>query len=268
MNVEKKEGIALENLFSNVDLKDLNFSLEVINTLVRAIEAKDPYTAGHVWRVSQYTKMIAKRLGWDVKKITWIETGAILHDLGKIGITDLILQKDGKLTIEEFSEIKKHPIIGVEIIEKSPFLSQYKTCIEYHHERYDGNGYPYNLKGDEIPIEGRIIAIADTFDALTSNRPYRWGMHSEEAIKIIHEESGTQFDPDIVEVFIKLWWENHFKEIIFHSAPDISLVSCPEHREIIEISSQTKSGDVVSCPVCKMNFILEKIGEKWAPVMK
>ncbi len=258
----------MEESISGKDFSGSNVNLEIMNTLVKAIEAKDPYTAGHVWRVSQYAKRIGKRLGWDWAETAWLETGAILHDLGKIGITDLILNKDGKLTVEEFAEIKKHPVMGVDLISSSPFLSQYKTCIESHHERYDGKGYPHGLQGEEIPIEGRIIAVADTFDALTSHRPYRKGMRSEAAIQIIHEQSGTQFDPDIADVFVKLWWKTHFKEIILHSAPGIPLVACPEHGEIIEISSRTKPGDAACCPVCRMHFVLERIGEKWVPVMK
>lgn len=239
-----------------------------MNTLVKAIEAKDPYTAGHVWRVSQYAQRIGRRLGWKQTRIAWLETEAILHDLGKIGISDSILRKEGPLNDEEFTEIKKHPVIGLRIIESSEFLFQFKHCIESHHERYDGKGYPYGLKKEAIPIKGRIIAVADTFDALTSHRPYRRALSSENAIRIIDEQTGTQFDPDIAKVFIKLWGETHFKDVILHSEPGIPLVACPDHGEIIEITSNTKSGDKAYCPVCKMHFVLERIEEKWVPVMK
>jgi HD-GYP domain-containing protein (c-di-GMP phosphodiesterase class II) len=252
----------------SMGLADTQISLEVMNTLLKAIEAKDPYTAGHVWRVSQYAKMIAHRLGWNKEQIAWLETGAILHDLGKIGIGDVILQKEGKLTSEEFMEIRKHPAIGVHLIEASPFLSQYKHCILSHHERYDGQGYPQGLKGEYIPIEGRIIGIADTFDALTSHRPYRKALSSENAIAIIGEQSGQQFDPQLTELFVKLWWESHFNSIILHSAPGIPLVKCPEHGEIVERSLLSKPGDTAYCPACKMSFRLEEQNEKWIIVMK
>lgn len=248
-------------------LADIQLNLEVMNTLIKAIEAKDPYTAGHVWRVSQYTKLIASKLGWSKQRMSWIEAGAMLHDLGKIGVGDAILQKDGKLTLEEFEEIRKHPSIGVDLIESSTFLSQYQYCILSHHERYDGHGYPNGLQGEGITIEGRIIAIADTFDALTSHRPYRKAMSSEDAIAIIEEQSGKQFDPQLVEVFLVLWWETHFGHIILHSAPTIPLVRCPEHDEIIERSLFAKPGDSAYCPACKMSFRLEQSDGEWIVVI-
>jgi HD-GYP domain-containing protein (c-di-GMP phosphodiesterase class II) len=244
-----------------------HLNLEVMNTLIKAIEAKDPYTAGHVWRVSQYAKRIAGKLGWEKQRIAWIEAGAMLHDLGKIGVGDAILQKDGNLTEEEFLEIRKHPSIGVHLIETSAFLSQYRHCILTHHERYDGTGYPQGLSGEEIPIEGRMIAVADTFDALTSHRPYRKAMNSEKAIQIIAEQSGKQFDPQIANVFIKLWLESHFRDLILYSAPAIPLVRCPEHGEIIERSSTAKPGDQAYCPACKMSFRLEETDGEWVVVM-
>lgn len=246
---------------------DTQVQLEVMNTLIKAIEAKDPYTAGHVWRVSQYAKMIAEKLGWDKQKVASIEAGAMMHDLGKIGVGDAILQKDGKLSDKEFQEIRKHPAIGVHLIESSAFLSQYINSVLSHHERYDGRGYPEGLAGKEIPIEGRIIAVADTFDALTSHRPYRKALDTVEAIRIIKEQSGTQFDPKIVEIFISLWWKSHFLEIILHSAPGIPLVKCPEHGEIIERSMHAKPGDQAYCAACKKSFQLEEQEGNWIVVM-
>lgn len=250
-------------VLQSAELNYTQINLDVMNTLVKAIEAKDPYTGGHVWRVSQYAKRIAEKLGWEKERIAWIEAGAMLHDLGKIGVGDLILQKDGILTDEEFREMKKHPSIGVHLIETSLFMSQYKHCILSHHERYDGAGYPQGLQGENIPIEGRIIAVADTFDALTSHRPYRRARSSEDAIYVIQEQSGTQFDPEVAQLFIKLWWESHFKDIILHSAAGIPLVRCPEHGEIIERHAQVAPGDHAYCPACKANFRLEENDGEW-----
>ncbi|MEX2415846.1 MAG: HD-GYP domain-containing protein [Paenibacillaceae bacterium] len=241
----------------------IHIHLDIMNTLVKVVEAKDPYTAGHVWRVSQYARMIAEKLQWDKQRLSWIEAGAMLHDLGKVGIGDAILNKEGGLSDEEFVEIRKHPVIGVHLIETSAFLSEYEHCIRSHHERYDGKGYPQGLVGEQIPLEGRIIAIADTFDALTSQRPYRKAMSSEEAIRIIQEQAGSQFDPSIVDVFIKLWWETHFRYIILHSAPGIPLVKCPTHGEIIERSAVAKPGDHAYCPACKESFRLELSEGQW-----
>jgi HD-GYP domain-containing protein (c-di-GMP phosphodiesterase class II) len=261
------KGSGSMEIFNSKVLANTHINLEVMNTLIKAIEAKDPYTAGHVWRVSQFAGLIAGRLDWVKQQVAWIEAGAMLHDLGKIGVGDAILQKDGKLTEEEFLEIRKHPSIGIHLIETSPFLSQYRHCILSHHERYDGNGYPQRLQGENIPIEGRIIAIADTFDALTSHRPYRRALRSEEAIRIIEEQSGKQFDPQLVDIFISLWRETHFRHIILHSAPAIPLVRCPMHGETIERSLEAKPGDPAYCPACKMGFRLEESDGEWFAVM-
>jgi HD-GYP domain-containing protein (c-di-GMP phosphodiesterase class II) len=240
-------------------------NIDVVKTLVKAIEAKDLYTAGHVWRVSQYTRLIAERLGWEQMKILWIEAGAILHDLGKVGISDLILQKESKLSNEEFDEMKKHPAIGFHIVATSPFLSQFQNIIETHHERYDGKGYPRGLSGEQIPIEGRITGIADAFDAMTSHRPYRKAMDPQKAIQIIQENAGTQFDPDISHIFAALFEEGSFTSIILHSQPDVPLVCCPIHGEIVEVRAETKSGDYGYCPACKGSFPLHIVEGQLVP---
>jgi HD-GYP domain-containing protein (c-di-GMP phosphodiesterase class II) len=240
-------------------------NVDVVKTLVKAIEAKDLYTAGHVWRVSQYTRLIAERLGWEDSQIIWIEAGAVLHDLGKVGISDLILQKESKLTDEEFDEMKKHPAIGYHIVEPSPFLSQFKNIIETHHERYDGKGYPKGLIGEQIPLEGRITGIADAFDAMTSHRPYRKALEAQKAMQIIQENAGSQFDPKLTPIFAELFEEGKFSNIILHSQPDVPLVCCPLHGEIVEVTAETKSGDYAYCPACKGSFPLHSIEGRLVP---
>jgi HD-GYP domain-containing protein (c-di-GMP phosphodiesterase class II) len=256
------------SLIKALHTNELQIHLEVMNTLIKAVEAKDPYTAGHVWRVSQYAKMIAKKLDWDREKLDWIEAGAMLHDLGKIGVGDAVLNKNGRLSHSELIEMQKHPVIGVHLIDSSTFLMKYQNCILTHHERFDGKGYPHGLMGEEIPIEGRIIAVADTFDALTSHRPYRGAMNTVDAIRIIEEQSGTQFDPQIVDVFVKLWWETHFNGIILHSSSGIPLVKCPAHGEIIERSPHAMPGGEAYCSACKMSFQLVMHDGEWNVIMQ
>jgi putative nucleotidyltransferase with HDIG domain len=257
--------MGMGNLEQETRLLDLEANLDVMKTLVKAIEAKDLYTAGHVWRVSQYAKAIAERLEWEPSQVRWLEAGAILHDLGKVGISDLILQKEEKLTDEEYDEMKKHPAIGYHIVETSHFLSQFKHIIESHHERFDGKGYPLGSAGEEIPIEGRIVAVADTFDAMTSHRPYRKAMDAHKAIAIIIENRGLQFDPSIVAVFVELHNEAKFEKIILHSQPDVPLVCCPLHGEIVEVTEATCSGDFAYCPACKGSFPLKDSAGKLVP---
>jgi putative nucleotidyltransferase with HDIG domain len=248
---------------TNNEYEEIN--VDVVKTLVKAIEAKDLYTAGHVWRVSQYTRLIAERLGWEKSQVDWIETGAVLHDLGKVGISDLILQKESRLSDEEFNEMKKHPAIGYHIVETSSFLSQFKNIIETHHERYDGKGYPKGLSGEQIPIEGRITGIADAFDAMTSHRPYRKAMDAQIAIQIIQENAGSQFDPMITPVFVALFEEGRFATIVLHSQPNVPLVCCPIHAEIVEVTSETQDGDYAYCPACKGSFPLQTIDGRLVP---
>jgi HD-GYP domain-containing protein (c-di-GMP phosphodiesterase class II) len=136
-----------------------------------------------------------------------LKTSALLHDIGKIGVADRILLKDGKLTDEEYAAIKRHPEIGRNIIKQVQGFSDLQPVVEgvlYHHERYDGKGYPEGLRGESIPLFGRIIAVADAFDAMTSNRPYRSGMPVEKALTIIHEGKGTQWDPVFADIFVEL----------------------------------------------------------------
>lgn len=172
---------------------------ETMNVLVRAIEASDPYTSGHSVRVSAYSEAIAKQIGLPQSKIDLIKSAALLHDIGKIGIDKNILNKTGKLERDEFETIKSHPEIGAAIIADLSYLSNISDIIRHHHERNDGNGYPDGLCHDSIPLETSILTIADSFDAMTTNRPYRKSLSLEAALSEIKLNSGTQFNPDIVD---------------------------------------------------------------------
>jgi len=189
-----------------LDMRNIYF--ETIKALSNAIDAKDHYTNGHSHRVAHYSEVIARKMGLTGKSIDIIKTAAILHDIGKIGIEDHILNKPSHLTDNEFYLIKQHPSIGAKILEDVDFLGEVSRIIKSHHERYDGKGYPNGLKEGEIPIEASILAVADAFDAMTSNRPYRKAMTFNAAINIIDGESGKQFNPIVVKTFKDIMKEN------------------------------------------------------------
>lgn len=172
---------------------------ETLNVLVRAIEASDPYTSGHSLRVSAYAEAIAKQVGLPQGKIDLIKSAALMHDIGKIGIDKNILNKTGKLENDEFEKIKSHPEIGATIISDLSYLTNISDIIRHHHERDDGRGYPDGLCHENIPLETSILTIADSFDAMTTNRPYRSSLSLESALQEIIDNAGTQFNPDIVD---------------------------------------------------------------------
>jgi putative nucleotidyltransferase with HDIG domain len=178
--------------------------LDTVRSLSQAVEAKDPYTNGHSQRVGEYACKLAERLGLSPKRIENLKIAAILHDIGKIGVDESILNKPGRLTEEEFDRIKQHPEIGVKIIKDIEFLKDAQKIILSHHERYDGTGYPEGRKGGDIILEAQILSIADVFDALTSKRPYRNAMTVEEALEIIEKGKGIQFDYKLADAFIKM----------------------------------------------------------------
>lgn len=177
---------------------------ETLNVLANIIDERDKYTAAHSLRVAQYAREISTSLGLPQSLINEIETAGLVHDLGKIGVEDRILRKEGKLTEEEYAEIKKHPEIAYRLLVTLKPYKEGAKYVLYHHERVDGKGYPRGLSGKSIPLGARILAVADSFDAMTSNRPYRSALTKNSAAKELKKHSGTQFDPDVVETFIKI----------------------------------------------------------------
>lgn len=177
---------------------------QTLTSLMSALDARDRETEGHSMRVSRLTCLLAEEIGLNGQQLKALERGALLHDIGKIGISDTVLHKPGKLTDEEWKTMRIHPDIGARIVEGIPFLQDALSIIRYHHERWDGSGYPIGLKGEAIPIQARIFAVADVFDALTSKRSYRTKSSAEEAIQYIKEQSGLLFDPLVVEALAKL----------------------------------------------------------------
>lgn len=177
--------------------------LESLRAIIASLEEKDSYTHGHSIRVAEYSVMIAEELGFPEKQVREVEISALFHDIGKIGIPDSILMKPARLTPAEFEIMKSHPVRSAQIMEKISALRDLIPGIRHHHERYDGLGYPDGLQADEIPLYARIILIADTFDAMTSTRPYRLALDKEVAIAELRNCSGTQFDTPLVDAFVR-----------------------------------------------------------------
>ncbi|MBW2663154.1 MAG: HD domain-containing protein [Deltaproteobacteria bacterium] len=196
-------SLSLENAYLFDDLKSTYF--DTVKVIANSIEARDSYTIGHSERVVRFAKAIAEELNWDKNEIELIEWGGMLHDVGKIGISDYILNKTGKLTDDEYNEIKSHPLIGAQIIKDISFLDSVMPYILEHHERFDGKGYPRGVAGKNISIKGRLLAVADAFDAMTSDRTYRKALDPEDAFKEILKNGGTQFDPEVVQAFESVW---------------------------------------------------------------
>ncbi len=194
--------VAIENAWLYESVKTNYFA--TIQSLVNALEASDRFTKGHSERVRLLSVQLGKHTGLDFKEIELLEHAAILHDIGKIGIDNFILQKQGKLTAKEYSLIKTHPLIGDDILGPIETLEVVRKTIIQHHERYDGNGYPYGLKGDEISLKSKILSVVDTFDAMMTDRPYRKALSLQAIKDELKSNAGTQFDPYVVEAFVDM----------------------------------------------------------------
>ncbi|MBS4214607.1 HD-GYP domain-containing protein [Neobacillus rhizophilus] len=182
-------------------------SLDIITSLVKALDSRDPYTYDHSENVSRYAMQIAEKMNLSKDVCQIIRTGGLLHDIGKIGIPEQILTKPMELTDDEYKIIKSHPVIGYDMLKHVKRFEKNGTLdiVLYHHERFDGNGYPAGLKGNEIPLYARIIAVADTFDAMMSRRVYRNEFDLEHTLHVIRQNKGTQFDPQVVDAFLSLF---------------------------------------------------------------
>lgn len=190
----------LEEKTKQVEMITINAVMSIAKTL----EAKDSYTRGHSDRVAKYSVAMARELGWEEEKIKNLNYMAQLHDIGKIGVPDGLLNKPWPLSDEEFAVIKKHPVIGGEILKEVHAIPNLHLGALYHHERFDGKGYPECLAGEEIPMEARIISVADTYDAMASNRAYRPRLSEKEIMSELQAGRGTQLDPEILDVFLEM----------------------------------------------------------------
>ncbi|MDG5813822.1 response regulator [Chitinispirillales bacterium ANBcel5] len=195
-------SISIEN--AKLYQSSRNNYLKTIKAFALAVEAKDKYTHGHSENVMKYTVILARHLGLSESAIELVKYAGLLHDIGKIGISELIINKPGRLTLEEFEQIKRHPELGARILSDVPSLKELVPFVLHHHEFYCGGGYPSGLKGDQIPFGARILSVADAFEAMTSDRPYRKSLSKEVAFGILLKERGRQFDPVVVDAFLEI----------------------------------------------------------------
>lgn len=216
--LSEQVAIALENARLFKELQQLFVDSAV--ALAEAIEKRDPYTGGHIWRVVNYSQAIAKYMDLSKEDLFTMKLSAILHDIGKIGIDDHILRKPAPLDFSEFEIMKRHTVLGAEIIKPIKQLQGILGGILSHHERNDGKGYPARLKGNEIPLIARIISVADTFDAMCSSRPYRDGLSPKEGRNEIIRCGGTQFDPAVVKAFVTAFDKGEINTIMKQSGSD------------------------------------------------
>jgi putative nucleotidyltransferase with HDIG domain len=186
--------------------------VDLLKSLSETIDARDPYSRGHSRRVARYGLAIGSKLGFSPHRLERMEIAALLHDIGKLGVEAFILAKPASLDEREMTAVRYHPLLGVRILESVKQLSDVIPFIRHHHEHFDGNGYPDGLKGDEIPLEARILAVADSYEAMTSNRPYRKAKAPSEALTELRHGAGSQFDPRVVEAFGEAFEKGHISK--------------------------------------------------------
>ncbi len=220
------------------------------------IEARDAYTGGHTWRVAQFSKKLSQKAGLSESEIFITSIGGFVHDIGKIGVPDHILNKPEALNEEEYEIIKSHTITGRNLLADHPLAPLVLDAINHHHERIDGKGYPEAIERQDLLIIPKIISITDAFDAMTSTRPYRKGLSKEKALSILISEKGAQFDETLVDIFVNLDTTNELDEIIGHSDESKPLLNCPVCGPIISVPRSKKNGDTVYCNSCKGKFEL------------
>lgn len=224
--------------------------LKSLFVMASMVEARDPYTGGHLWRVSQFSRILAEEGGLPANEVARITLGGFLHDLGKIGVPDAILNKPSKLTIEEYEVIKTHPEVGSRLLADHPLAELARSAILSHHETPDGRGYPHGLSGAAISVDASIVGICDAFDAMTSTRPYRKGMPTDKALGILRENLGRQFHEAWGLRFIRLGESGNLDHIVGHSEPGIPLQTCPMCGPTIVITRRHQHGDHVYCRSC------------------
>lgn len=207
-----------DNIKHSITLLELEYNIKIARALGNAASLRDHETEAHNLRVAYVSALLGEKLGFSEKQLQSLVKGAFLHDIGKIGISDKVLLKNGKLDQEEWTEMKLHPTLGVGLLSDMPWFDDAIDVVLYHHEKFDGTGYPEGLAGDKIPINARVFTIIDVFDALVSKRPYKEPMNLEDALQIIRDEKGTHFEAKIVDLF----FENieDIYEKIYHCSED------------------------------------------------
>lgn len=230
--------------------------LQTLYTMAFLVEARDAYTGGHLWRVSQLTTHLALAAGLSRKDAATAALGGFLHDLGKVGVPDAVLNKTDKLTDTEYAIIKTHPEVGVRVLHGHPLTGLIHDAVLSHHERIDGRGYPHGISESAITQVAKMVSLADAFDAMTSSRPYRVGMPLDAALEQIEIILGKQFDKKLGERFIALGRAGELNAIIGHSDAGIPLQSCPMCGPVVVVKRGQKAGDAVYCRVCGNGFHL------------
>lgn len=225
-SIANESAIYLENAMLFEDVHDLMMGL--IHSLTSAVDAKDAYTCGHSERVALLTRELARQMCLPEATVDRFYMAGLLHDVGKIGVPERVLQKEGKLTDEEFALIKKHPEIGARILGDIKQIEDIIPGVLHHHERWDGRGYPYGLSGKGIPLMGRVLCLADSFDAMTSNRTYRKALPLEVAIAEIQRSAGTQFDPELAEIFVGIGIDRFLRLLHDHEQKSKRMVDLQE----------------------------------------
>ncbi len=224
---------------------------DTLVALANAIELRDHYTVGHTWRVTNFAVEVARQLGWDEKKLNEVQMGGVLHDVGKIAVDNAILGKPGNLTDEEFAQMKVHPERGADLLRDIKFLHPLIPYCLCHHERWDGGGYPKGLKGEEIPVEGRLISVADAFDAMTSTRPYRKGMDPKIGIERLQEGKGKQFDPALVDALTTCYENGKIDRVLQdYYKNEARSIACPFCSTFIRFDETVTEGSEIECSVC------------------
>lgn len=222
-------------------------SLFVMSSLV---EARDPYTGGHLWRVARFSQLVAEELHLSREDVARIALGGFIHDLGKIGVPDAILNKPDRLSDDEYDVIKTHPEVGARVLSGHPLAKLAMAAVFSHHETPDGKGYPRGLSGEDVPLDARIVGVTDAFDAMTSTRPYRSGMPVAKALDIIEENLGRQFDSVAGNALIRLGRQGALAHIVGHTDMGIPLQECPECGPTIVVRRDQQDGDYVYCRKC------------------
>ena len=231
---------SLMEALSAADIETRSAYVAAIRGLAATLDARDPYTAGHSERVSLLSVEIGRRLKLDATNIELLRVGALLHDIGKIGVPDAILQKTGRLSKEEFEVIKTHTTLGAKILKTMPFLAVHVPVAELHHERLDGSGYPHGLRGDEIPVDARIVHVADAYDAITTARAYRGSRPRQEALDELWRCAGSDFDAEVVQALVAALPDLHLPQVPT-PADRLRLVS-PRHEDTVEVSVWERAG--------------------------
>lgn len=229
----------------DIDKKMLT-SLMVMGAIV---EARDAYTGGHLWRVGQFTRLLADKIGLGREAVFLAGLGGFLHDIGKVGVPDAILNKTGALTDAEYGTVKTHPTIGATMLTDHPLAPLVMDAVVAHHERPDGRGYPANLSAEQIPLVSRLVAIADAFDAMTSSRPYRRGMPVPTALENLASESGRQFDPVLTDAFLAIAGSGGVLHIVGHGYEGARMAECPMCGPIIT-THDIPDGHLYGCRGC------------------